>query len=133
MHFTVTQIYQICKKKIVDPSYEMKKSIIDNKLIDQIKVYSNEELALMKKSIIDEKIIEHLGRVIKDFLEFYPNEKYPKDKNTIKDQLNYYNDVIRKKILNIDSNSDNSESNLGDIYNKEKNNFTGENPMLSPP
>ena len=133
------------QQEIVDPSYEMEESLINNKLINQIKVYSNKELAEMKKLIINNKLIDHLDSVIKAFLKFYPDIEYPlkfypdieypKDINTINDQLKYYNDTIRKKILNIDSNSDNSESNLGDIYNKkEKYNFIVKNPMLlSPP
>ena len=97
------------KDDSVDPSYEMEK------LTDHAKIYSNKELAEIKDKI-KKKFIEHLGRVIKAFLKFYPDEKYTKDKNTIKDQLKYYNDTIRKKILNIDSDFDNSEFNLGDIY-----------------
>ena len=107
------------QKKIVDPTYDTK-------------IYSEKDIDKMKKSI-NKKFIEHLGKVIKDFLKFYPHEKYPEGyKNTIEDQMNYYDNVIMKKILNTDSNFGDTESNLTNIYNQRDTNIEGENPMSSP-
>lgn len=116
--YSYTNIPEMQKKK-VEPTYDTK-------------IYSEEDIDKMKKSI-NKKFIEHLGKVKADFLKFYPDEKYREGyKNTIKDQLNYYDNVIMKKILNTDLTFGDTESNFGDIYNKEEeDNFTGKNPMSS--
>lgn len=90
------------QKTEVEPSYVEKYN-------KDVKNYSIEEIKVMKKSIIN-KFTKHLGKVIKGFLNYYNNGEYPEGyENTIEYQLNYYNDVIMKKILK-------TNSNFGDFY-----------------